>query len=137
MKPFGVVLNTDKSSEEGEHWFAMYCNPQSKKIVLYDSLAGMEDGKWRDPYYGTPEPVKSFLTGSGAKVLFNKKIDQHKTYELDGKRKPNDMCGAYAADALVMLGRANRIDDQTMAEIHKKHSNPEIMHRVFNQILHS
>jgi hypothetical protein len=128
-KPFGIVLNTDRSDQGGEHWFALYVLPSAKKVVLYDSL----DYKW----YPTPEPVELFIKGlqmQGYQLLKNNKQDQFVTIKSGAGRIVNDMCGAYAADALLMLQRANPLNEETLDKIHKKHRNTSLIERINHEI---
>lgn len=60
--PFFMVINTDPSHKEGEHWVAVFQGNENQKIEYFDS-------------YGLPPPqiILTALQGNLAGILFSKK----------------------------------------------------------------
>ena len=88
IEHFGVVFNTADHTSSGQHWIALYCSIQKKKIVYFDS-------------YGRPPPteVQSFIEKIQKKSPHTLKVvSNHKQHQQEYSE-----CGMYAMHFLINM----------------------------------
>lgn len=102
MKDCAFCVNTDRRDGPGQHWVAICIFPKLQQIFYYDSLLPNKE-------YRLSHEIAMFIvrmTNHGFVVYQNVMKDQGNTFGLpDGKRTMNDMCGAYAAQLIVLMDR--------------------------------
>ena len=121
-----TVLNMDKINGPGNHWFAMLVYPKAKLVFYYDPLLPNHS-------YQIPPNLRNFMIKvqeKGWQVIENLEIDQEPIHH-----HPNDMCGAYAAQMIVLMDQ-NQDEKPVKAffEAHKKLMNPGYVSKIFTSI---
>ena len=113
-KPCSLIVNTHKSNQPGEHWFAIYL-PLGKPIEIFDSFGLM-------PNYNE---LKSFVNINGKSFIYNKKHLQHYS---------NNTCGLFCL--LYILFRSRNFSYIKIMKffVHNKFINDKIVINIFKKL---
>ena len=102
-KKFGVIFNTDKSTERGKHWISLFCDLEKGQIYFSDSNGERQ-----------PKEVNDFMIILEKYLSEKKKINELDIrYNKTRHQKGNSECGVYSINFILRLLKGKTFDHLT------------------------
>lgn len=102
IKRIGVIFNTDKSYQKGQHWISLFCDFEKSQIYFSDSMG-----------IGPPKEVFVFMKSLESYIKSKKKSNVDFRYNTTQHQKGNTECGVYSMNFILRLLKGKSFDHIT------------------------